>query len=44
MALARKLFVGTFHKTGTVLLASVFRLLSHRLGLGYEPTLLRGTA
>lgn len=33
MALARKLFVGTFHKTGTVLLASVFRLLSHRLGL-----------
>lgn len=44
MALGRKLFVGTFHKTGTVLLASVFRLLSHRLGLGYEPTLLRGTA
>lgn len=44
VALGNKLFVGTFHKTGTVLLASVFRLLSHRLGLGCEPTFLRGTA
>lgn len=33
MALDRKLFVGTFHKTGTVLLASIFRRLAHDLGL-----------
>ncbi|HWA89543.1 MAG TPA: sulfotransferase domain-containing protein [Rhizomicrobium sp.] len=33
MAGDRKRFVGTFHKTGTVLLASVFRHLAHDLGL-----------
>jgi hypothetical protein len=35
MTLDRKLFVGTFHKTGTVLLASVFRDLAHDLGLTF---------